>query len=228
MIIMNKQEKLLSIVEAKARLLAGGVVVFPTDTVWGVGARWKSQKGVERLYEVKERDPRKPLGVLVADVDQLEELGLDFGMLAPHQHKNMVKLIKAFWPGGLTIVLPWGGKPDYCRWEMPTLGVRVPNHPVAKELLTHTGPLLQSSANFSGGLAPSTYEALDVDFTRHTHGVLAGEAGGEASSTVVDLTSSELRIVRVGCVPVSEIERVLGKIETPYSAPSSRVAAAGE
>lgn len=218
MMIMTKQDKLLSLIEAKARLLAGGVVVFPTDTVWGVGARWKSQKGVERLYEVKQRDPRKPLGVLVADVDQLEELELDFSALAPHQHKNMVKLMKEFWPGGLTIVLPWKGKPTHCKWEMPTLGVRIPNHPIAKELITQTGPLLQSSANLAGGLAPTTYEALDIDFARHTQGVLAGESGGEAASTVIDLTGGDLRIVRVGCVPVAEIERVLGQFQTPYSA----------
>ena len=215
--LIHKPEKLLSIVEAKARLLAGGVIIFPTDTVWGVGARWKSQKGVERLYELKGRDVQKPFGVLVSDVDQLEELDLDFAALAPHQHKNMVKLMKEFWPGGLTIVLPWKGKPDYCKWDRPTLGVRIPNHPVAKELLMQTGPLLQSSANFAGGLAPTTYEALDQDFTRHTHGVLAGEAGGEAASTVVDLTGGDVNIVRVGCVPVAEIERVLGA-STSYSA----------
>lgn len=215
--LLNKQEKLLSIVEAKARLLAGGVVVFPTDTVWGAGARWKSKKGVERLYELKGREHQKPIAALVADMQQLEELDLDFSALAPHQHHNMVSLMKAFWPGGLTIVLPWKGKPDYCKWERPTLGVRVPNHPVAKELLLQSGPILQSSANFSGGLPPSTYEALDIDFTRHTHGVLSGESGGEAASTVVDLTGSELNIVRVGCVPVAEIEKVIGKIPSPYS-----------
>ena len=215
--LMNKSEKLLSIVEAKARLLAGGTVVFPTDTVWGVGARWKSQKGVERLYEVKGRDFDKPFAAVVSDMDQLEELDLDFAALAPHQHKNMIKLMKEFWPGGLTIVLPWKGKPEYCKWERPTLGVRIPNHPVARELLLQTGPLLQSSANEAGGLPPTSYEALDPDFTRHTHGVLGGEAGGEASSTVVDLTGGELSIVRVGCVPVTDIERVIGAT-TSYSA----------
>ena len=116
--------------------------------------------------------------------------------------------MKAYWPGGLTLVLPWPTKPLYYGWSSPNLGVRVPNYPVAQALLRQAGPLLQSSANISGGLAPASYEAIDQDLVVLTGGVVAGESGGEAISTVVDLTGTEVRVVRAGCIPVSEIEKI--------------------
>ncbi len=208
--LMQRLEGLLSIPEASARLLAGQTVIFPTDTVWGIGARWQSERGVKALYHAKQREDEKPMAILVAEMDQLKELNLDFDRLTPAMHKAMVKLMKVYWPGGVTIVLPWTAKADYFRWSAPSLGVRIPNHPVAQALLRQAGPIVQSSANPAGGLAPASYEAIDQDFVVLTGGVVAGESGGEGASTVVDLTGEEMKIVRAGCVPVVEIERVVG------------------
>ncbi len=208
--LINKREKLLSIVEGKARLLAGGAVIFPTDTVWGVGARWKNAKAVGALYQAKQRPVEEPLGILIATLSDLEELGIDFDALHPQQHRAMVKLIKSFWPGSVSLVLPWPNKPLHCLWPEPTISVRIPNHPIAMELIRHTGPLIQSSACFSGELAPSTFEAIDGAFISHTGGVVAGEAGGEVGSTVIDLTQGDRpRILRAGAVPMFDIERVI-------------------
>src|SRR5690348_14624698 len=109
--LMHELGKLLSLPEATARLVAGQTVIFPTDTVWGVGARWQSEKGVNALYQLKQLEAGKPLAILVSELDQLQELHLDFERLTPQMHRAMVKLMKAFWPGGLTIILPWSHKP---------------------------------------------------------------------------------------------------------------------
>jgi L-threonylcarbamoyladenylate synthase len=206
--LMQRLEGLLSITEATARLTAGKAIVFPTDTVWGIGARWQNERGVRALYQIKQQTAERAMTVLVAEMDQLQELHLDFDRLSPRMHSTMVAMMKAFWPGGVTLVLPWSHKPDFYAWSAPTLGVRVPNHPVAQELLRQTGPMLQSSANVSGGLAPASYEAIDQDMVSLTGGVVAGESGGEAESTVVDLTGPEMHILRAGCVPVAEVEKV--------------------
>jgi L-threonylcarbamoyladenylate synthase len=207
--LMQRLEGLLSIPEANARLIAGQAVIFPTDTVWGIGARWQNERGVKALYQIKQRQADKPMAVVAAELDDLRELNLDFDRLTPPMHATMIKLIKQFWPGGVTLVLPWTHKPDYYLWSAPTLGVRIPNHPVAQALLRQSGPLLQSSANVAGGLPPASYEAIDPDLVVMTGGVVAGECGGEAASTVIDLTGEAARIVRAGCVPVADVERML-------------------
>lgn len=206
---MDKRDGLLSMPEAVARLTASMPVIFPTDTVWGVGVKWQSEKAVTALYETKQRQDANPMAILVQELDQLQDLRLDFEAMSPQSHAGMLRLIKEFWPGGLTIVLPWKHKPAFYRWPYNNVGVRIPNHPITQELIRQAGPLLQSSANVSGGLAPASFEAIDPEFIALTGGVVAGESGGEAASTVVDLSGEEPNIVRAGCVPVAEIERVL-------------------
>lgn len=208
--LINGREKLLSIAEGKARLLGGNVVIFPTDTVWGVGARWKNAKAVETLYQAKQQPVDNPFGILVANLNDIEELGIDFDSLHPQQHRAMAKLMKAFWPGSVSLVLPWPTKPLHYLWPQPTISLRIPNHPVTLELLRHVGPIVQSSANISGGVTPTTFEAIEPTFISRTSGVVAGEAGGELGSTVIDLTDGDRpRILRAGAVPMFDIERVI-------------------
>lgn len=207
--LTNTLEDLLSLPEAAARLVAGQTVIFPTDTVWAIGCRWQNERGVKALCHIKQLQEDDPLGIVVADIDQLADLKIDFDRMAPAMHKAMIVLMKEFWPGGLTLVLPWPEKPDYCLWPMPTVGVRVPNHPVTQALLRAVGPIIQSSANVSGGLPPASFEAIDQDIVVMTGGIVAGESGGEMASTVIDLTGEKMQIIRAGCVPVAEIERTL-------------------
>ena len=199
----------MSIPEANARLLSGNVVIFPTDTVWGVGALWRNQRGVDKLYAVKQREETNPMAIVVGEIEQLEELKLDFDAMDPQMHRLMAKLVKEFWPGGLTIVLPWSHKPPFYRWSEPNIGVRIPNLPETQNFLRQVGPVIQSSANVSGGLTPTSYDAIDPDFIELTGGVLSGESGGSVASTVIDLSGTAPTIVRAGSVPVAEIERVM-------------------
>ena len=111
--LQNRHDGFLNIEEATARLIAGNVVIFPTDTVWGVGALWRSQRGVAKLYQVKQRQEDKPMAVLVGEIEQLEQLELDYNSMRPLFHRAMATLMQEFWPGGLTLVLPWPNKPAY-------------------------------------------------------------------------------------------------------------------
>jgi len=180
--------------DALAAVLAGLIVGLPTDTVYGVGVDPFDPDAVARLYELKGRPQHKPVGVLVATGDQageIAELG-DFGR----------ELAAKNWPGALTLVV----KPTVVMadWvgdrQRRTIGLRVPAHPVALELLMLTGPLAVTSANESGGRETmSHFEARDV-FGDRVAVYLEGTAPGGEASTVVDLTAGRPAVIRQGPV----------------------------
>lgn len=187
---MNDYEK------AAASLAAGDVVGVPTDTVYGIAAHPNSGEAVARLCVLKGRLPSKPIGVLVASLEEAENLGL----FTPTARR----LATRYWPGPLTLVvralvsLPeWVGDP-----VASTVGIRVPDHPVTRALLEVSGPIAVTSANRSGHPP-----ALDHVGARHEFGdrvavYLEGHCPGGISSTVVDATGFPLRLLRSGPVEV--------------------------
>src|SRR5512133_3917625 len=147
--------------EAIAVLRAGGIVAIPTDTVYGIGVSLETPGGIERLFAAKSRPPDKAIALLVADTDQAAEIG----ELTPAARA----LGDAFWPGGLTLVVPrrtdrrlpaalTGG--DLAPGAVPTVGVRVPNHDAPRALARALGPLPTTSANVSG--MPDLRDALEI------------------------------------------------------------------
>lgn len=178
--------------DALAAVLDGYVVGLPTDTVYGIGADPFNPDAVARLYELKGRPRHKPVGVLVATVDQAAEIGELSGEAAG--------LARRHWPGALTLIVrprvvmaDWVGDQ-----QRQTLGVRVPDHDVARALLELSGPLAVTSANQSGGReAMSDREARDV-FGDRVAVYLEGVAPGGEASTVVDATGGPLRVIREG------------------------------
>ena len=185
-----------SIEEAVAAIRAGEVVGFPTDTVYGIGVDPLSESAVARLFELKGRPELKPVGLLVASVAQAEAVGEFFG-----QAKS---LAREHWPGALTlVVIPKVILPNWVgSAQRKTVGIRVPNHPVALELLRAAGPLAVTSANRSGVReALSDVEARAV-FGDQVTGYLAGMAPGGEPSTVIDATSDKLVILREGPVTI--------------------------
>jgi len=175
---------------------AGQVVGVPTDTVYGIGVDPLNESAVARLFELKGRPEHKPVGLLAATVDQARQIGEIEG--------RAEELALAHWPGALTLVVTplvilanWVGDA-----QRSTVGVRVPNHPVALELLEACGPLAVTSANRSGGV-----EARDDVEARSTFGdevavYLPGTAPGGEASTVVDATGARLLVLRQGPVRV--------------------------
>jgi tRNA threonylcarbamoyl adenosine modification protein (Sua5/YciO/YrdC/YwlC family) len=187
--------------EAAAEALGSGeLVVLPTDTVYGVAGRPDLPGATGRIFEVKRRPPELTLPVLVAgtsDARRVASLGADAERLADR-----------FWPGGLTLVLPrteWSGPWDL-GGEGGTVGVRVPAHEVALELLARTGPLAATSANRSGHPTPSDCPGVRAALGDQVAVYLcAGSAASGVASTVVDLTAGEPRILREGAIPPDDV-----------------------
>lgn len=175
---------------------SGDVVGLPTDTVYGLGVDPLSETGVARLYELKGRPERKPVGLLAASIAQAREIG--------EMDRAAENLASMHWPGPLTLVVT--PKVILADWvgdtQTRTVGLRVPDHPTAIALLTETGPLAVTSANLSGEPeAMSDVEARAV-FGDGVSIYLEGTAPGGVPSTVVDVTGHRLVVLREGPVRV--------------------------
>lgn len=182
--------------EALAAILDGQVVGIPTDTVYGVGVDPFNLDAVERLFELKGRPAHKPVGLLVATVEQAQEIG--------EVTNRAAALAGRHWPGALTlIVTPKVVLSDWVGDEQRrTVGIRVPDHPLARELLELAGPLAVTSANLSGGRdAMNHREARDV-FGEEVAVYLEGTAPGGQASTVVDATGVEFAVLRQGPIRI--------------------------
>lgn len=179
-------------------LRSGGLVAFPTDTVYGLAARAWDAAAVARIYRAKARPAEKAIPVLAATLRQIEQLT---GPLSP----AVEALAAHFWPGPLTVVLPCrAALPEIVLAGMGTVAVRIPDHPLALQLFRQAGePLAVTSANLSGHANPLTADEVLRQLAGRIDAVLDGGCcPGGAPSTVVDLTTGQPAILRLG--PVSE------------------------
>jgi len=184
-------------------LQRGGLVAFPTDTVYGVGALAFDGKAVESIYAAKDRPVEKAIPVLIGDRDDLGKVGIDIPEAAR-------QLASRFWPGPLTILVPKRADLPSAVSATSTVGVRVPDHEVARALLRLAGPMAVTSANISGEQSPVTarevYEQLRGRIPLIING---GETPGGVPSTLVDCTVSELKILREGPISWEELRSAL-------------------
>lgn len=188
-----------AIATAVELLQRGGIVAMPTDTVYGIGALLTDAAAIERLYAVKGREHTKSIAVLLAGAEQLPQVTQGASSAA-------LRLAARFWPGALTLVVPRLASLPSVLSQTDTVGVRVPNHPLALQLLTASGPLAVTSANLSG--QPDALTAQDVlgQLDGRIDLVLdGGPTPGAVPSTVVDTIASPPRILRAGPISESEI-----------------------
>ncbi|MCU1407185.1 MAG: threonylcarbamoyl-AMP synthase [Glaciihabitans sp.] len=201
---------------ARAAVGRGEVIVMPTDTVYGVAADAFQPAAVQRLLDVKGRGRQSPPPVLIPGIPTLDAL-------AETVPDEVRALVDAFWPGGLTVILPARSSLSWDLGETRgTVALRMPAHPVALELLSETGPLAVSSANLTGQPAASTAtDALKALGDRVSVYLEAGRVGidnaesSEPGSTIVDATSlhlpdGKLRIVRHGVISDDQIREIVG------------------
>jgi L-threonylcarbamoyladenylate synthase len=193
------------IAAAAAILRAGGLVAFPTETVYGLGANALDRTAVQRIFEAKQRPADDPLIVHIASPELLESLA--------QATPTAVRLAERFWPGPLTLVLPKRAVvPPEVTAGRDSVAVRVPSHPVARALLAETAlPIAAPSANLFGRPSPTRAEHVLADLDDRIDAVLDGgptDVGVE--STIVDLTTPRPRLLRAGGVPAEAIEHVLG------------------
>src|SRR5262245_25341940 len=192
-------------------LRGGGLVAFPTETVYGLGASALDAESVGRIFEAKGRPANNPLIVHLAQAGEV-------GRVASAWPNAAARLAERFWPGPLTLVLPRGpAVPDQVTAGGPTVAVRVPAHPVAATLLREAGlPLAAPSANRSNRLSPTRAEHVLRDLDGRIDLILDGGATpGGIESTLLDLTCRPPRLLRPGLLDPAALEAVLGPIQRP-------------
>jgi L-threonylcarbamoyladenylate synthase len=189
---------------AAAALRSGGIVVLPTDTVYGLAALPHLPEAVQAVYRAKGRPPGIHLPVLAASVEQVRCLGVAFSAAAS-------VLAGRWWPGPLTLAFafdPGSGRPDWLA-QRDEVAVRVPDHDFVRSLLRETGVLVVTSANRHGAATPLTAEAASASLGPSVDLVVDGGALTEVPSTLVNLVGRRPVVEREGAIPASDVVEAL-------------------
>lgn len=187
----------------------GGLVAFPTETVYGLGADAFQAKAVARIFEVKNRPHFDPLIVHLGRLEDLQRVSI-------HENERAQKLIKHFWPGPLTLVLPKKKEiPGIVTSGLDTVAVRMPSHPDALKFLEESGTVIAApSANPFSYLSPTTARHVEDQIGKQIDMILdGGPCGIGVESTVLDLSEAEPMILRPGGLALEEIEKIIGKVQ---------------
>lgn len=206
-----------AIAEASKILQDGGLVAFPTETVYGLGADALNADAAAKIYAAKGRPSDNPLIVHIADTDAVEQLA-DLETMN-RTHPDMVKkahmLMEAFWPGPLTIIFPkLAIVPDGTTGGLPTVAIRMPSHPIAQELIRTSGVSIAApSANTSGRPSPTTAQHVWEDMDGRIEMILDGGAVGIGiESTIVDMTGTIPTILRPGFITKAMLSEIIGDV----------------
>lgn len=183
-------------------LKAGGIVAFPTDTVYGLGADISNSEAVEGIYEAKKRPRHLPLPLLISEMSQISAVAGTVSQLT-------LFLARHFWPGGLTLVLPKAASLPACFTDQATIAVRVPDHPIPLALVRGMGkPIIGTSANISGKASALTADEVKQQLGDRVDFIIdGGKCLNGNGSTVVDAAGDVPVILRHGVIPQHEIER---------------------
>ena len=208
-----------------ARILqAGGLVAFPTETVYGLGANALDSNAVAKIFTAKGRPARNPIIVHIAEVEEAKKLVSNWPAVAE-------TLAKHFWPGPLTLILPKQAcVPDLVTAGGPTVALRIPAHPVALALLRACQlPLAAPSANLSTAISPTLSEHVLAGLADRIDLLLdAGPTMGGLESTVLDLTTDLPRLLRPGLVTVAQLEALLGPIDRSIASEAEPMRSPGQ
>ncbi|MDR1421154.1 MAG: threonylcarbamoyl-AMP synthase [Treponema sp.] len=200
-----------SLDRAAAILKSGGLVAFPTETVYGLGGDAFNPRALAKIFAAKERPFFDPLIVHVADMDGLEDAADTDALPSPARERLQI-LSARFWPGPLTLILPRGSRlPGLVTSGLPSVAVRIPSHPAARELIRRAGALAAPSANRFGCLSPVRAEHVAEQLGERVDLVLdGGKTGFGVESTVLDLCVP--RILRPGGIARKDIEAAIGPL----------------
>ncbi|XMB86716.1 L-threonylcarbamoyladenylate synthase [Mycoplasmatota bacterium WC44] len=176
--------------------LNGKIISFPTDTVYGVGALISDEEGIDKIYELKQRDYSKPLAVLVSNKEELKNLVED---------ESLLDKVDKFWPGAITFILKKKNVLDKVTSGFDTVGVRIPNSKVALEVLKNFGPMAVTSVNISGEDSKLDLEGVtefNIDYV-----ITDKETSLDISSTVVDISTDTPIVLREGAITYLELQK---------------------
>ena len=199
----NPEEKALQ--EAARIIMRGGIAVYPTETIYGIGVRFDDQQALQRLFELKNRDQNKPVLLLLSSAD-------DLALISNRVPPEARILTERFWPGPLTLVVP--AAPDLSvlvTGAGPSIGCRVSSNASAAALVPACGmPITSTSANLSGGANPTSISDIPDDVIARADVVIdAGPTPGSTASTVYDISQKPFRCIRPGVIPEADITAVL-------------------
>jgi len=192
--------------KAAGVVLSGGIIAFPTDTTYGLGVNPFDDSAVSKVYKLKQRQPEKPLILLLSNPEQLENLTQELT-------EEAKRLMEQFWPGPLTLILTASDElRSFSIGHTGKIGVRIPDSPIARKLIDACRiPLTATSANISG--QPSARSAQDaIDYFGNKIDVVldGGPSRKELESTVIDLTTPHVNLLREGRISLDRIETVIG------------------
>ncbi|EGD31730.1 L-threonylcarbamoyladenylate synthase [Streptococcus sanguinis] len=180
-------------------LAAGGAVVLPTETVYGLFAQALNEEAVERVYELKRRPSDKALNLNVASLEEIYNF-------SKNRPCYLDQLYQAFLPGPLTIILQANDRvPAWINSGMETVGFRIPNHPVTLDLIRKYGPLIGPSANLSGKASGTSFQQIMMDFQEEVSGVEDDDFLTGQDSTILDLSGEKALILRQGAITREDI-----------------------
>jgi len=207
--IVEPDAYILSVEQAVARLLSGGVVALPTDTVYGIAVDYRCARAVERLFAIKGRDAAKPIPLLISDLEKLAALatGVDHRALA---------LVERLWPGALTVIVGASDSvPDAIRRGQSTVGVRMPDCAITLQIIAEVGGVLAvTSANRSGESEARSAEEVRQSLGNLVDGVIDGGRSPQSQpSSVVDLSGDSVLILREGTIPATRIHAILREVD---------------
>jgi len=202
---MIDQNSCIAFREAINVIRSGGVVAVPTDTVYGIACSVNDPEAIQTLFEIKIRESIKAIPVLIADLNQIDQV-------ANNLNSHALKLAESLWPGALTIIVEKNGLLPANLTSHPTVGLRMPDHDWLRALMRETGPLAATSANISGEASPSSAIQVLAQLEGRIELIIdGGECKGGISSTVVDCSTDEIIILREGGITPEEIHSALNK-----------------
>jgi L-threonylcarbamoyladenylate synthase len=201
--------ELMKINETAEIILSNGIIGYPTETVYGLGANALSDAAVEKVFELKGREKNKPILIIASELDQVKKLVVSFS----HQAEI---LAKAFWPGALTMVFE--AAPQLSKLLLGGgnhIGIRIPASQICLELLKLCGvPITSTSANLSGRENPITaQEVLDYFGKKLDLIIDGGRLPSRVASTVIAIENEKLKLLREGAIPFAKIQHVIGKFK---------------
>ncbi len=207
-IAMLNQQALKELEAAAALIKAGGTVVFPTETVYGLGADARNPEAIKKIFAAKGRPADNPLIVHVASVDEVKPLVADIPVKAE-------RLMKAFWPGPLTIIMEKAVTiPAAVSCGLSTVGIRFPDHPIAQAFIKMAGcPIAAPSANRSGRPSPTQGKHVLEDLDGRVDAmILSADTELGLESTVIDMTVEPPIVLRPGDITLAQLREVLGEV----------------
>ena len=201
-----KNEKELEKLKEPAKVINdGGIVVFPTETVYGIGTNGLDEKAVKRLYEVKKRPIEKPISLLVSNMEMVKQIAKDIT-------EKEYKIMEQFFPGPLTIILKKKETvPDIITAGKGTVGVRMPSGEIARKLVEYANvPIAAPSANLSGEPSGTNIKNIIKSFDgKVDYFIDGGESQIGIASTIVQVIDGELHILREGNITKEQIEKLI-------------------